>query len=97
MFHLKNVSPIIDISNLEENPDLILVESLLQLYQDNQSLIRSFLTRRSQRVRIKDKVTIGRVKSTRILGLTVQDNMKWNEHVYDIVKKASKRLYMYGY
>ena len=97
MFHLKNVSPIIDISNLEENPDLILVESLLQLYQDNQSLIRSFLTRRSQRVRIKDKVTIGRVKSTRILGLTVKDNMKWNEHVYDIVKKASKRLYMYGY
>ena len=31
---------------------------------------------------------------SRILGLTVQDNMKWNEHVYDIVKKASKILYM---
>ncbi len=41
-----------------------------------------------------DKVTIERVKSARILGLTVQDNMKWNEHVHDIVKKASKRLYM---
>ena len=41
-----------------------------------------------------DKVTTERVKSARILGLTVQDNMKWNEHVHDIVKKASKRLYM---
>ncbi len=41
-----------------------------------------------------DKVTIDRVKSARILNLTVQDNMKWNQHIYDIVKKASKRLYM---
>ncbi len=41
-----------------------------------------------------DKVTIERVKSARILGLTIQDNMKWNEHVHEIVKKASKRLYM---
>ena len=27
-------------------------------------------------------------------GLTVQDNMKWNEHIHNIVKKLSKRLYM---
>jgi hypothetical protein len=41
-----------------------------------------------------DEVNIERVKSARILGLTVQDNMKWNEHINNIVKKASKRLYM---
>ena len=39
-------------------------------------------------------MNVERVKSTCILGLTVQDNMKWNEHVHNIVKKASKRLYM---
>ena len=43
---------------------------------------------------IVDEVYIERVKSTRILGLTVQDNMKWNEHIHNMVKKASKRLYM---
>ena len=41
-----------------------------------------------------DEVNIERVKSARILGLTVQDNMKWHEHINNIVKKASKRLYM---
>jgi hypothetical protein len=32
-----------------------------------------------------DEVNIERVKSARILGLTVQDNMKWNEHINNIV------------
>ena len=41
-----------------------------------------------------DDMNVERVKSTCILGLTVQDNMKWNEHIHNIVKKASKRLYM---
>ena len=35
-----------------------------------------------------DEVNIERVKSARILGLTVQDNMKWNEHINNIVKKS---------
>ena len=33
------------------------------------------------------------VKSTKRLGITVTSNLSWNEHVDDIVKKASKRLY----
>ena len=41
-----------------------------------------------------DDMNVERVKSRCILGLTVQDNMKWNEHIHNIVKKASKRLYM---
>jgi hypothetical protein len=42
---------------------------------------------------IGDK-TVERVKSARVLGLIIQDDMKWNEHVNIIVKKAGKRLYM---
>ena len=42
---------------------------------------------------IKDAV-VEREKLARILGFIVQDNLKWNEHVNHIVKKASKRLYM---
>jgi hypothetical protein len=33
------------------------------------------------------------VKSANILGLTLSDDLKWNEHVLQIVKKARKRLY----
>ena len=39
-------------------------------------------------------VFVERAKSARVLGLIIQDNMKWNEHVNNIVKKAGKRLYM---
>ena len=43
---------------------------------------------------IKD-VVVEREKSARILGLILQDNLRWNEHVINhIVKKAGKRLYM---
>jgi hypothetical protein len=34
------------------------------------------------------------VESEKILGLVVQNNLKWNQHVDNIVKKSSKRLYM---
>ena len=37
---------------------------------------------------------VKRVKSARVLGLIIQDDMKWNEHVNNSVKKAGKRLYM---
>ena len=33
------------------------------------------------------------VKSAKILRLTLSDDLKWNEHVLQIVKKARKRLY----
>lgn len=29
----------------------------------------------------------------KILGLTISNNLKWNQHVYNIVKKANKRIY----
>ena len=36
--------------------------------------------------------TIDVVRSVKILGVTLQSNLKWNEHINNIVKKASKRL-----
>ena len=32
------------------------------------------------------------VRSHKVLGLTIQNNLKWDEHIYEIVSKASKRL-----
>ena len=37
--------------------------------------------------------TIDVVRSFKILGVTLQSNLKWDEHINNIVKKASKRLY----
>ena len=34
------------------------------------------------------------VQSHKVLGLTIQSNLKWNEHFNSIVTKASKRLYI---
>ena len=39
-------------------------------------------------------IAVERVSSAQVLGLIVQDNMNWNEHVINVVKKAGKRLYM---
>ena len=34
------------------------------------------------------------VQSHKVLGLTIQSNLKWNEHINSMVTKASKRLYI---
>ena len=34
------------------------------------------------------------VRSHKVLRLTIQNNLKWDEHVYEIVSKASKRLHI---
>ena len=36
---------------------------------------------------------IERVTKFKLLGVTVQNDLKWNAHVSTIVKKASKRIY----
>ena len=33
------------------------------------------------------------VKNAKLLGLTISDNLTWNAHVNEIIKKASKKLY----
>jgi hypothetical protein len=37
---------------------------------------------------------IEQVKEAKILGVTIQSNLKWNSHVENIIKKANKRLYL---
>ena len=35
------------------------------------------------------------VESARILGVTISCNLKWNNHVNDVIKRANKRLYFF--
>ena len=41
-----------------------------------------------------DGHSIETVRSHKVLGLTIQNNLKWDEHIYEIVSKASKRLHI---
>ena len=34
------------------------------------------------------------VKSAKILGLTVRDDLKWNDHIDNVTVKASQRVYL---
>ena len=40
-----------------------------------------------------DQTTLNFVESAKILGVTIQNTLKWNLHIMDTIKKASKRLY----
>ena len=37
---------------------------------------------------------IERVSEAKILGVTIQSDLKWNSHITNIIKKANKRLYL---
>ena len=50
--------------------------------------------RRNFPLLVIDNIEIERANSARILGIMIQNNMNWCEHVTKIVKKAGKRLYM---
>ena len=36
---------------------------------------------------------LGLVNSAKLLGVTISNNLTWNEHINEIIKKVSKRLY----
>ena len=36
------------------------------------------------------------VQHAKLLGLTISSDLSWNEHISNVVKKASKRLYFFG-
>ena len=40
-----------------------------------------------------DRQVLQTVRSHKVLGLVIQDNLKWNEHICMIVSKASKHLH----
>ena len=41
-----------------------------------------------------DRVDLERVQSHKVLGLTLQNNLKWNTHVYEMIVKSSRRLHI---
>ena len=43
---------------------------------------------------VVDGNELERVTSAKLLGLTVSSNLTWNEHVSDVIKKASKSPYL---
>ena len=42
---------------------------------------------------VVDGKELERVTSVKLLGLTIWSNLTWNEHISDVIKKASKRQY----
>ncbi len=42
---------------------------------------------------VMDSVNIERVSSYKLLGVWHQDNLKWNRHAEEMVKKANKRIF----
>ena len=42
---------------------------------------------------VVDGKELERVTSAKLLGLTISSNLTWNEHISDVIKKTSKRLY----
>ena len=45
-------------------------------------------------ININETAIIDLVKSVKVLGVIIQDNLKWNQHVDAAVKKVAKRLYV---
>jgi hypothetical protein len=43
---------------------------------------------------IIDRIPLKTISSHNLLGLQIQDDLKWNEHVDIITKKAARRLYI---
>ena len=40
-----------------------------------------------------DRTPIKTIQSTKLLGLTINDTLTWDEHIEELVKKASKKVY----
>ena len=40
-----------------------------------------------------DGIPIKAIQCTKLLGLTINDKLTWNDHVEDLVKRSSKKMY----
>ena len=40
---------------------------------------------------------VERVRTCKLLGVIISDDLKWNAHVEHVIAKAAKRLYALGY
>ena len=70
-------------------------ENLLQLNGEmTKELVISFSRDPPQLQRVCiDGTPIKNIHSTKLLGLTINDTLTWNDHIEELVKKASKKLY----
>ena len=42
-----------------------------------------------------DNMQLPNVSSVKILGVTIQSNLKWDAHILDIIKRCNRKLYMF--
>jgi len=70
-------------------------ENLFQLNgEKTKELVISFSRDSPQLPRVCiDGTPIKTIQSTKLLGLTINDTPTWNDHIEELVKKASKKLY----
>ena len=70
-------------------------ENLFQLNgEKTKELVISFSRDSPQLPRVCiDGTPIKTIQSTKLLGLTINDTLTWNDHIEELVKKASKKLY----
>ncbi|XP_074632479.1 uncharacterized protein LOC141890839 [Acropora palmata] len=70
-------------------------ENLLQLNgEKTKELVISFSRDPPQLHRVCiDRTPIKNIQSTKLLDLTINDTLTWNDHIEELVKKASKKLY----
>ena len=87
-----------DSSTIQNDVDDLISQSEANKFQMNEGKCKelrigfSKLISQFEPIKIHNN-PLGVVKSAKILGLTLSDDLKWNEHVQQIVKKARKRLY----
>ena len=69
-------------------------ENLFQLNgEKTKELVKSFSRDSPQLPRVCiDGTPIKTIQSTKLLGLTINDTLTWNDHIEELVKKASKKL-----
>ena len=86
-----------DLSNLQEEIDIVSFWTKENRFQINPIKCKELRVDFSRQQHtdnaiIVDRQTLEVVKSAKKLGVTLRNDFKWNEHVDDITKKASKRL-----
>ncbi|CAB4023228.1 Hypothetical predicted protein [Paramuricea clavata] len=80
-------------SNLQDLVAYIFITGLSQQYEAQRRKRKEMVIDFSKEKRnftplLINDVPVKRVESTRILGTTFQDNMNWNDHIHQIVRKA---------
>ena len=85
-------------STIQNDVDELINQSVVKKFQMNEGKCKemrigfSKLTTHFEPIKIHNN-PLELVKCAKILGLTVFNDLKWNEHVQQITKKARKRLY----